>query len=174
MTPYEILLSESQERMLLVARAGTEEAVASIFRRWDLQAVVVGRVTDDGVFGARWRGTEVCALPVTALTENALVYRRPAEEPARLEEAQRFDAGAIREPADYVDTLLTLLESPNLCSREWVYRQYDQLVGGHTVLRPGADAAVVRIEGTRRGLTLTVDGNPRYTWLDPYLGAVLA
>ena len=174
MTPYEILLSESQERMLLVARAGTEEAVASIFRRWDLQAVVVGRVTDDGVFRARWRSTEVCALPVTALTENAPVYRRPAEEPARLEEAQRFDAGAIREPADYVDTLLTLLESPNLCSREWVYRQYDQLVGGNTVLRPGADAAVVRIEGTRRGLTLTVDGNPRYTWLDPYLGAVLA
>ncbi len=175
MTPYELLLSESQERMLLVARAGTEEAVAAIFRRWDLQAVVVGRVTDDGVFRARWRGREVCAIPAAALTEAAPVYRRPAEEPvARLEEAQRLELAAVREPADVEQALLALLESPNCCSREWVYRQYDQLVGGNTVVRPGGDAAVIRVEGTRRGLALTVDGNSRYTRLDPYLGAVLA
>jgi phosphoribosylformylglycinamidine synthase len=174
MTPYEILLSESQERMVLVAKAGHEAAIQEVFARWDLEAAVVGRLTDDGTFRARWRGAEVCALPVAALTAAAPVYRRPAEEPARLEELQRFDAREVREPADYGHALLTLLESPNLCSREWVFRQYDQLVGGQTVVRPGADAAVVRIEGTQRGLALSVDCNSRYCRLDPYLGAVLA
>jgi phosphoribosylformylglycinamidine synthase II len=174
MTPYEILLSESQERMLLVARAGTEDAVRAIFARWDLQAEVIGRVTGDGVFRARWRGEEVCALPVAALTESAPIYRRPAEEPARLEELQRLDLQSVHQPGDWSAALLGLLESPNLCSREWVYRQYDQFVGGNTIVRPGADAAVVRIEGTRRALALTVDCNHRYGLLDPYLGAVLA
>ncbi len=174
MTPYEILLSESQERMLLVARAGSQDAVRAIFARWDLQAEVIGRVTDDGVFRASWHGEEVCALPVAALTDAAPVYRRPAEEPARLEEVQRLDLQTIREPADHGETLVTLLTSPNLCSREWVYRQYDQFVGGNTMLRPGGDAAVVRVEGTRRALALTVDCTHRYGVLDPYLGAVLA
>jgi phosphoribosylformylglycinamidine synthase len=174
MTPYEILLSESQERMLLVARAGREEAVREIFARWDLEAAVIGRVTEDGVFRVRWRGAEVCALPVAALTQSAPVYRRPAEEPPRLEEMQRLDLAEIHEPADCTHALLAMLESPNLCSREWVYRQYDQLVGGNTVARPGGDAAVVRIEGTRRALAMTVDCNSRYCKLDPYLGAVLA
>ena len=174
MTPYEILLSESQERMVLVAKAGHEAAVQAVFARWDLEAAVIGRLTDDGTFRARWRGAEVCALPVSALTDAAPVYRRPAEEPARLEELQRFDPADVREPADWTAALLALLESPNLCSREWVYRQYDQLVGGQTVVRPGADAALVRIEGTQRALALTVDCNSRYCRLDPYLGAVLA
>ena len=174
MTPYEILLSESQERMLLVAKAGREAAVQEVFARWDLEAAVVGHLTDDGVFRACWHGEEVCTLPVAALTEAAPVYRRPAEEPARLEEMQRFDAAEVQEPADYTQALLTLLESPNLCSREWIYRQYDQLVGGNTVVRPGADAAVIRVEGTRRALALSVDCNSRYCRLDPYLGAVLA
>jgi len=174
MTAYEILLSESQERMLLVAKAGHEAAVETLFARWDLQACVVGRLTDDGVFRARWRGREVCALPVTTLTDGAPVYRRPAEEPPRLEELQRLDLGEVPEPGDYTRALQSLLESPNLCSREWIYRQYDQLVGGGTVVRPGGDAAVVRVEGTRRALALTVDCNSRYCLLDPYLGAVLA
>ncbi|HEV7730920.1 MAG TPA: phosphoribosylformylglycinamidine synthase subunit PurL [Candidatus Binatia bacterium] len=174
MTPYEVLLSESQERMLLVARAGTEEQVAEIYRRWDLQAVVIGHVTDDGIYRARWEGKEVCALPVAALTDAAPVYRRPASEPAGLEELQRLDPASIPQPTDYTQTLSTLLESPNLCSREWVFRQYDQFVGANTLLRPGADAAVVRIEGTRRALALTLDCNGRYGRLDPYLGAMLA
>src|SRR5439155_14183945 len=123
---------------LLVAKAGCEAAVQAVFARWDLEAAVVGRLTDDGVFRARWRGEEVCALPVAALTEAAPVYRRPAEEPGRLEEMQRLDPADVPEPADYGDALVTLLESPNLCSREWVYRQYDQLVGGQTIVRPGA------------------------------------
>src|SRR5438445_1279952 len=174
LTPAEILLSESQERMLLVVRQGSEAAVEAIFRRWDLEVSVIGRVTDDRTFRARWHGREVCALPVAAFTESAPVYRRPAEEPARFEQLQHFDLAALREPADLTEVLLQLLESPNLCSREWVYRQYDQLVGGNTAVRPGGDAAVVRTEGTARGLALTVDCNSRYCLLDPYLGAVLA
>src|SRR3989441_7986612 len=116
-TPYEILLSESQERMLLVAKAGREPAVAELFARWDLEAAVVGRLTEDGTFRARWEGEEVCALPVAALTDAAPVYRRPAEEPAALEELQRLDMADVVEPADYGHALLTLLESPNLSSR---------------------------------------------------------
>jgi phosphoribosylformylglycinamidine synthase len=173
-TAYEMLLSESQERMLMVARAGSEDAVKAVFQKWDLEAVVIGRVTDDGFFRARWRGEEVCRIPVRAVTDDAPVYRRPAVEPPDQEERQRLDVAAVREPADYAEALATLLESPNLCSREWVYRQYDQFVGGNTVIRPGADAAVVRVEGTRKALALTVDCNSRYTELDPYLGALLA
>ena len=110
MTPYEILLSESQERMLLVARAGHEAAVQELFARWDLEAAVIGHLTDDGIFRARWRNEEVCALPVAALTEAAPVYRRPAEEPARLEELQKLDARAerITVPLSYTDELYDL------------------------------------------------------------------
>jgi len=174
MTPYEILLSESQERMLLVATQGSEDAIVEIFRRWDLQAVAIGRLTDDGVWRCRWHGKEVCAIPAGALTDAAPVYRRPAEEPTRLNEVQQLDLRTVREPTDCTQTLQALLESPNLCSREWIYRQYDQFVGGNTVVRPGGDAAVVRVEGTRRGLALAVDCNSRYTRLDPYVGAVIA
>ena len=174
MVPFEILLSESQERMLLVAKQGSEDAVRAIFERWDLQAVVIGRLTDDGVWRARWHGTDVCAIPAAILTDAAPMYRRPAEEPSRLDELQALDLGTIREPSDYTQALQTLLESPNLCSREWIYRQYDQFVGGGTVVRPGGDAAVIRLEGTRRGLAMAVDCNSRYTRLDPYLGAMIA
>jgi len=173
-TAYEMLLSESQERMLMVARAGSEEAVKAIFGKWDLEAVVIGRVTDDGRFRARWRGEEVCCIPVSAVTDDAPVYRRPAAEPPDQEERQRLDLAALPEPKDYNEALATLLESPNLCSREWVYRQYDQFVGGNTVVRPGADAAVVRVEGTKKALAVTVDCNSRYNELDPYLGGLLA
>jgi phosphoribosylformylglycinamidine synthase len=174
MVPYEILLSESQERMLLVARQGSEDAVRAIFERWDLQAVVIGQLTDDGVWRARWHGEDVAAIPAAILTDSAPVYRRHAEEPARLDELQVLDLRAVREPTDWTQTLQTLLESPNLCSREWIYRQYDQFVGSGTVVRPGGDAAVIRVDGTRRGLALAVDCNSRYTRLDPYLGAMIA
>jgi phosphoribosylformylglycinamidine synthase II len=174
MVPFDILLSESQERMLLVARQGSEDAVRAIFERWDLQAVVIGRLTDDGVWRARWHGEDVCAIPAAILTDAAPVYRRPAEEPARLDELQALDLGALREPTNYTQALQTLLESPNLCSREWVYRQYDQFVGAGSVVRPGGDAGVIRVEGTRRGLALAVDCNSRYTRLDPYLGSMIA
>jgi len=174
MTPFEILLSESQERMLLVAKAGSEERVREIYDRWDLECVVIGHVSDDGTFRARWRGEEVCAVPVTALTDDAPVYRRPVTVPVDMAARSRLDLDAIEPPDDAGEALALLLESPNLCSRAWVYEQYDHLVGGATVVRPGGDAAVVRVDGTQRGLAVTVDCNTRYTRLDPYRGAVLA
>jgi phosphoribosylformylglycinamidine synthase subunit PurL len=174
MNAYEILLSESQERMLLVAKAGREADVKRIFDKWDLQAVVIGRVTGDGIFRARWHGTEVVEIPVEPVSTQAPVYRRPAEEPKNLNELQELTIASVPEPQDYNHVLLQLLASPNLCSKRWVYRQYDSLVRGHTVIGPGSDAAVLRLKGSPKGLAVTVDCNSRYCLLDPYVGAVIA
>ena len=174
MTPYEILLSESQERMLLVVRKGCEEKVKSIFSRWDLDAVVVGRVTRDRLFRTLFHGTEVARIPISALTSEAPVYSRSAERPKDQDEVQRLDLKNIAEPKDLGTALKALLDSPNLGSKEWVYRQYDHFVRSNTVLAPGSDAAVIRIKETKKGLALTVDGNGRYCYLDPYVGGLLA
>ena len=174
MTPYEILLSESQERMLLVAKQGSEAEILRIFEKWDLDAVVVGRVTDDQQFRAFWRGEEVANIPIRALTKEAPVYQRPATRPPQQDQLQQLDLASIKEPKDLVATLKQLLGSPNLASKEWIYRQYDQFVRTNTVVGPGADAAVIRIKGTTKGLALTVDGNSRYCYLDPYVGGVVA
>ena len=174
MSAYEILLSESQERMLLVAKAGREADVKRIFDKWDLQAAVIGRVAADGMFRARWHGAEVVQIPVEPVSTQAPVYRRPAEEPKNLNELQELAIASVPEPSDYNHVLLQLLGSPNLCSKRWVYRQYDSLVRGHTVIGPGSDAAVLRIKGSRKGLAVTVDCNSRYCLLDPYVGAVIA
>ncbi|MBM4263093.1 MAG: phosphoribosylformylglycinamidine synthase subunit PurL [Deltaproteobacteria bacterium] len=174
MTPYEILLSESQERMLLVAKQGTEAEIKKIFDKWDLDAVVIGRVTDDHIFRARFDGVEVAAIPIDALTKEAPVYRRPAERPARHDELEQLDFATITEPKDLGATLKTLLASPNIASKEWVYRQYDHYVRSNTVVAPGADAAVVRVKGTKKALALTADCNSRYCYLDPYVGGVIA
>ena len=174
MTPYDLLLSESQERMLIVAKAGREDDVKRIFDKWDLQAAVIGQITDDGIFRARWHGKEVVSIPVQPVSTEAPLYRRPAEEPKNLNEHQELAVASLPEPTDYNETLRTLLGSPNLCSKRWVYRQYDSLVRGNTVVGPGSDAAVLRIKGTRKGLAVTVDCNSRYCLLDPYVGAVIA
>ena len=174
MTGYEILLSESQERMLLVAKKGTEEDIQRIFNKWDLDAVVIGRVTDDHLFRARFDGVEVACIPISALTKEAPVYQRPAERPANRDELEQLDLAKIEEPKDLGVTLKTMLGSPNIASKEWVYRQYDYYVRSNTVVAPGADAAVIRVKGTEKGLALTVDGNSRYCFLDPYVGGVLA
>jgi phosphoribosylformylglycinamidine synthase len=174
MTPYEILLSESQERMLLVARKGMEEHIQRIFEKWDLDAVVIGQVTDDHQFRALFDGVEVARMPVAALTREAPAYHRPAARPASLDEAQHLDLDAIAEPRDLGATLKRLLAAPNIASKEWIYRQYDHYVRGNTVVAPGADAAVIRVKNTKKGLALTVDGNSRYCYLDPYVGGVIA
>src|ERR1041385_1821697 len=174
MTPYEILLSESQERMLLVARSGKEEEVQKIFERWDLDAVVIGRVTDDRMYRALYDGKEVVRIPVGALTSEAPIYQRPAERPAAMDEVQRLDLDSVPVPADLTTALKLLLDSPNIASKEWVYRQYDHLVRSNTVVGPSADAAVIRVKGVKQGLALTVDGNGRYCFLDPYVGGILA
>ncbi len=174
MTPYEILLSESQERMLLVARAGCEDQVRDVFAKWDLEAVVVGRVTDDGLFRASYGGREVARLPIALLTDEAPVYDRPARAPSDLDARQRLRLEEIPQPHDWNAVLLQLLDSPNLASKSWIYRQYDSLVRGNTVVGPGSDAAVLRIKGTDKGLVLSVDCNSRYCLQDPYVGAVIA
>jgi phosphoribosylformylglycinamidine synthase subunit PurL len=174
MTPYEILLSESQERMLLVAKAGKEAEIKRIFDKWDLEAVVVGRVTDDNEFRATFNGADVARIPISALTKEAPVYHRPAERPKSQDDLEQLDLSAIAEPRDLGATLKLMLAAPNIASKEWVYRQYDCYVRSNTVVAPGADAAVVRIKGTDKGLALTVDGNSRYCFLDPYVGGALA
>jgi phosphoribosylformylglycinamidine synthase subunit PurL len=174
MTPYEILLSESQERMLLVAKAGTEAEIKRIFDKWDLDAVVIGRVTDGDEFRALFNGVQVARIPISALTKEAPVYHRPAERPKSQDELEQLDLSVIPEPKDLGAMLKLLLASPNIASKEWVYRQYDYYVRSNTVVAPGADAAVVRVKGTNKGLALTVDGNSRYCYLDPYVGGALA
>ena len=174
MTPYEILLSESQERMLLVAKKGTEDEVKRIFDKWDLDAVVIGRVTDDRQFRALFDGVEVACIPISALTKEAPVYQRPVERPKLQDQLEQLDLSNIAEPTDLGSTVKLLIGSPNIASKEWVYRQYDHFVRSNTVVAPGADAAVIRLKGTEKGLALTVDGNSRYCHLDPYVGGALA
>jgi phosphoribosylformylglycinamidine synthase len=179
MTPYELLLSESQERMLLVARRGAEERVREIFARWDLDAVVVGRVTDDGRMRVRWRGATVVDIPVDPVAQSAPVYERPMRRPADLGERQKLDLSSIEPESDPQGALEQMLDSPNLASRQWVWRQYDSLVLGNTVLGPGGDAALVQVKredgrATRKALALSVDCNPRWCWLDPRAGAIAA
>ena len=171
MSAYELLLSESQERMLLVIEAGREREVLELFQKWDLESAVVGRVTDDGRMRVRFGGETVVDIPVDPVAASAPVYERPAEPPKDLIERQRLDLAALPVEKDPSEALLQLLASPNLCSRRWVYEQYDQLVQGSTAIGPGGDAALVRIPGTDRALALTTDCNPRFCLLDPCLGA---
>jgi phosphoribosylformylglycinamidine synthase len=160
--------------MLLVARKGTEDEIKRIFDKWDLDAVVVGQVTDDRQFRALFGNGEVARIPVAALTKEAPVYQRPAARPASQDQLQQLDLSAIAEPTDLGATLKLLLASPNIASKEWIFRQYDHYVRSNTVVAPGADAAVIRVKGTEKGLALAVDGNSRYCYLDPYVGGVIA
>jgi phosphoribosylformylglycinamidine synthase II len=171
MTPYEVMLSESQERMLIVAKAGREQEVLDIFAKWDLDAAVVGRVTDTGRYRVL-EGDVVCAdLPVEPLTDGAPVYDRPQAEPAWLAEARAFDPLSLPAPGDLGEALLALLRSPTIASKEWVFRQYDSMVRlGGAVLPGKADAAVVRLERTAKALALKADCNSRFVYLDPRLG----
>jgi len=172
MTAYEIMLSESQERMLLVAARGREEDVERVFRKWDLDAAVIGRVTGDGRVRVR-RGERVEAdVPVPALTDAAPVYDRPWNTPAN--PSAREDPARDLSPGDPGEALLALLAAPSIASKRWVYRQYDSTVLTNTIVGPGSDAAVVRVKGTTRALAISVDGNGRYCWLDPRAGARLA
>ena len=174
LSPYEMLLSESQERMLIVARAGAEREVMEIFAKWDLDAVVIGAVTDDGMLRVRAAGQEVVCLPIEPLAHGAPVYERPFAPPADLEELQRLDLGQLPLPSDYSALLLRLLDSPNIASKRWAFRQYDCRVGSNTVVGPGSDAAVLRLKGTNKAVALSVDCNSRYCQLDPYVGAMTA
>ena len=174
MTPYEIMLSESQERMLLVAKPGREAEVERIFEKWDLHASRIGHVTNDGMLRVKDRGVVVAEIPNRALTDEAPVYRRPISEPEYLREARQLDLGALGALTDSNAALLALLGSPTIASKKWIYRQYDHMVRTNTINLPGLGAGVVRIKGTDRALAMSVDGNGRYCYLDPYRGAMLA
>ena len=187
MTPYEIMLSESQERMLLVVKRGREAEVERIFDKWDLHASHIGHVTSDGMLRVKERGTVVAEIPNRALTDEAPVYRRPMSEPDYLADAQMLDLDELGsperlalqaargfQPSDDNATLLAVLSSPAIGSKRWVYRQYDHMVRTNTINLPGLGAGVVRIKGTDRALAVSVDGNGRYCYLDPYRGAMLA
>jgi phosphoribosylformylglycinamidine synthase len=173
MTPYEIMLSESQERMLLVVKRGREHEVERIFEKWDLHAVRIGEVTGEPVLTVRAAGAPVASIPNKALTDEAPVYSRPLSEPRYLRDVQALDLADVR-PADPQDAFRALLQSPVIASKQWVYRQYDHMVRTNTLVLPGAGTGVVRIKGTNRALAVSVDGNGRYCYLDPYRGAMLA
>jgi phosphoribosylformylglycinamidine synthase II len=175
MTPYEIMLSESQERMLLVAQKGREQEVFDVFQKWGLDAVEVGRVTSDDKMRVLEHGTVVAEIPNEALTDDAPLYKRPLE---------RWDPPVPREMPEYIKIgeagdvtadLKRLLASPNICSKRWIWQQYDHMVQTNTVEGPGAgDAGVIRIKGSQRGLAMALDGNGRWCYLDPRLGAMHA
>jgi phosphoribosylformylglycinamidine synthase len=175
MTPYEIMLSESQERMLLVAQKGREEEVFRVFQKWGLDAVEIGRVTSDAKMRVLEHGKVVAEIPNAALTDDAPVYKRPL---ARWEPpVEREMPGHIHlvEGGDFSAQLKRLLASPNICSKRWVWQQYDHMVQTNTVEAPGAgDAGIIRIKGSKRGLAMALDGNGRWCYLDPRLGAMHA
>jgi phosphoribosylformylglycinamidine synthase len=175
MTPYEIMLSESQERMLLVAQKGREEEVFRVFEKWGLDAVEVGTVTSGNQLRVLEHGRIVAEIPNQALTDEAPVYKRPLarwEPPVPREMPESVKLG---ETADFTGTLKRLLASPNVCGKRWVWQQYDHMVQTNTVEAPGAgDAGVIRIKGSQRGLSMALDGNGRWCYLDPRLGAMHA
>lgn len=165
MTPYEMMLSESQERMLMILKPGREAEAEAIFCKWDLDFAVVGEVTDSGRLQLDWKGARVCDLPLEPIGEGAPRYDRPhvpTPAPAAL--------GNIPDSGDIGADLLKLVGSPDLASRRWVWEQYDHMVGADTVIRPGADAALVRVHGTRMALAMTTDVTPRYCAADPVEG----
>src|SRR5207237_4160268 len=162
MTPYDVMLSESQERMLFVVAQGREAEVRRVFETWDLDAAVIGEGTSGSSLEIVEGSRKVASLPLDLLTHGAPVRRlEGTPAPAGAETA-------LPESEDIAGVLLQLLASPNLCSRRPVFRQYDHMVGDGTLVAPGGDAAVVRIKGTRRALALTTDCNSRYCRLDPY------
>ena len=175
MTPYEIMLSESQERMLLVAQKGREQEVFRVFEKWGLDAVEVGRVTTDGKMRVLHHGQVVAEIPNQALTDDAPVYKRPLERwepPVEREMPQRIK---LAEASDLTSNLKRLLASPNICGKRWIWQQYDSMVQTNTVEGPGSgNAGVIRIKGSQRGLAMTLDGNGRWCYLDPRLGAMHA
>jgi phosphoribosylformylglycinamidine synthase II len=175
MSAYEIMLSESQERMLLVAEKGREQEVFRVFEKWGLDAVEVGHVTKDNVMRVRQHGELVAEIPNEALTDDAPLYKRPLERwepPVAREMPENIE---LAEPGDLTEQFKHLLSSPNICGKRWVWQQYDHMVQTNTVEAPGAgDAGVIRIKGSKRGLAMALDGNGRWCYLDPRLGAMHA
>ncbi|HAM80980.1 phosphoribosylformylglycinamidine synthase subunit PurL [Ornithinibacillus bavariensis] len=173
MTAYELMLSESQERMLLVVQKGREQEIIDIFNRYSLHAVVVGRVIEDKVFRIIQHGEIQAEIPVDALAENAPVYHLPAIEAKYFQEFQKI-GNKVPSVGNFGDMLKRLLQQPTIASKEWIFDQYDSMVQTNTILGPGSDAAVIRIKGTDKALAITTDCNSRYIYLDPETGGKIA
>lgn len=173
MTAYEMMLSESQERMLIVVEKGREQEIVDLFAKYGLEAVGIGKVTSDKKLRLIHKGETVADVPVDALAEDAPVYHKPSKEPGYFAEFQAME-NEIPQVDDVKDTLLNILSQPTVASKEWVYEQYDYMVRTNTVIAPGSDAAVVRIRGTRKALAMTTDCNSRYVYLDPEMGGKIA
>jgi len=169
MTPYEMMLSESQERMLMVLKPGREPEAEAIFRKWELDFAVIGRVTETGRMVLRFDGEVVCDIPLGPLADEAPLYDRPW-----VPTPPRAPLGEVASKGTLSENLLTLMGSPDLASRRWIWEQYDHMVGADTVQRPGGDAAVVRVHGTRKGIAMSTDCTPRYVFADPVEGGAQA
>ena len=170
MSAYEIMLSESQERMLIVAQRGKEEELISIFKKWGVDAVVIGKVIKEQVLRVKHKGKVVAEIPVKYLADETPVYERPYKKPSYIDEVQSFNLESIPQPGDLKEVLLKLLASPNIASKRFIWRQYDHMVQTNTVVLPGSDAAVIRVKGSQKGIAISCDCNPRYCYLDPREG----
>ncbi|MFK7697631.1 phosphoribosylformylglycinamidine synthase subunit PurL [Paenibacillus sp. HJGM_3] len=174
MTPYEMMLSESQERMLFVVKPEHEAQAKEIFERWGLLCAKVGKVTDDGRLRLFHKGEQVADMPVKALVDECPVYNKPSKVPAYYEASASIDTTRYVEVIDLDDALKQVLASPTVANKEWVYNQYDYMVRTETYVRPGSDAAVVGVPGTRKALAMTTDCNGRFVYLDPEVGGKIA
>ncbi len=174
MNAYEIMLSESQERMLLVAESGRENEVLRVFEKWGLDAVIVGKVTNGSRLRVLEHGKLVADIPNTALTDDAPLYHRPMSPWEAPVSHTRPGHIQFNSKGDFTPNLKRLLAAPNICSKRWIFEQYDTMVQSNTVEGPGADAGVMRLKGSKRGLAMALDGNARWAWLSPRLGAMHA
>ena len=170
MTPYEIMLSESQERMLLVCHKGREEEVLSVFKKWDLDVAEIGEVTNTGMYQAYFNDEVVVNVPIAPLADAAPVYHRPQKKPADFEANQKFSIKDFKPALSVQQAFEKMLAHPHFASKKWVYRQYDHQVMDNTVFIPGSDAAVLRIKESKKGIGITTNCNSRFVYLDPYLG----
>lgn len=174
MTPYEFLLSESQERMLAILKDGKEGEAIDILKKWNINAVKIGKVTDDKIMRVKENGVVVCEIPAKALTEEAPLYDREMKEPSYLKEAQALDISSVKEPDDLNEVLLRLLDSPTIASKESQYKKFTAIDKDEVVVGAGSDAAVIKVKGTNKAIAISADCNGRYCYLNPYNGAMRA
>ncbi len=176
MTAYEIMLSESQERMLCVVKKGYEEEVKKVFDKWDLHCEIIGYVTNDGLLDIEYEGGKKAILPAFELVlgGGAPVYIRETKKPAYIDEVRKFDFSSLPQPKNLSETFIKVFSSPNIVSKRWVYEQYDSMVRTNTIVGPGCDAAVVYIKGTDKALAMKTDCNSRYVYLNPKEGTKIA
>lgn len=174
MKTYEIMLSESQERMLVVLEKGKEQIAEKIFKKWNIDFSVIGEVTDNNRLEIYEKHNKVVDLPIELITNDSPVYSRPFNKPEYLRDMHKLELSSLPEPSDYSEALITLLSSPTISNKKWIYEQYDHMVRTNTAIEQGSDSAVLRIKNADIGLSITVNCNSRYCYLDPYIGSIIA